>query len=61
MIVHTNLGRAPLAEAALARAIEIGASYSNLELDLRPGHADRGKTMSPTRFAASPAPRPRSS
>ena len=37
VIVHTNLGRAPLAEAALARAIEIGASYSNLELDLSSG------------------------
>jgi L-seryl-tRNA(Ser) seleniumtransferase len=40
VIVHTNLGRAPLPPAALARAVDIGGSYSNLELDLgsgRPG------------------------
>jgi L-seryl-tRNA(Ser) seleniumtransferase len=37
VIVHTNLGRAPLAEAALARALEVGRGYSNLELDLSAG------------------------
>jgi L-seryl-tRNA(Ser) seleniumtransferase len=37
VIVHTNLGRAPLAEAALARALEIGRGYSNLEYDLSAG------------------------
>jgi L-seryl-tRNA(Ser) seleniumtransferase len=37
VIVHTNLGRAPLAEAALARALEIGRGYSNLEYDLAAG------------------------
>ena len=37
VIVHTNLGRAPLAEAALARVEEVGGSYSNLELDLDSG------------------------
>ena len=37
VIVHTNLGRAPLARAALARVAEIGAGYSNLELDLESG------------------------
>jgi L-seryl-tRNA(Ser) seleniumtransferase len=37
VIVHTNLGRAPLAEAALARAVEVGGSYSNLEYDLGAG------------------------
>jgi L-seryl-tRNA(Ser) seleniumtransferase len=37
IIVHTNLGRAPLPEAALARALEIGRSYSNLEYDLVAG------------------------
>ena len=37
VIVHTNLGRAPLAEAALARVLDVGASYSNLELDLESG------------------------
>ncbi len=37
VIVHTNLGRAPLAEAALERALEVGRSYSNLEYDLTAG------------------------
>jgi L-seryl-tRNA(Ser) seleniumtransferase len=37
VIVHTNLGRAPLAEEALARVVETARGYSNLELDLREG------------------------
>jgi L-seryl-tRNA(Ser) seleniumtransferase len=37
VIVHTNLGRAPLAEAALERALEVGRGYSNLEFDLGAG------------------------
>ena len=37
VIVHTNLGRAPLSPAALARAVDVGGSYSNLELDLASG------------------------
>src|SRR6478752_2143872 len=37
VIVHTNLGRAPLPEAALERAVEIGRGYSNLEYDLQAG------------------------
>jgi L-seryl-tRNA(Ser) seleniumtransferase len=37
VIVHTNLGRAPLPEAALERALEIGRGYSNLEYDLAAG------------------------
>ena len=37
VIVHTNLGRAPLAPAALERVLEVGAGYSNLELDLESG------------------------
>jgi L-seryl-tRNA(Ser) seleniumtransferase len=37
VIVHTNLGRAPLAEEALARVAEVGAGYSNLEYDLSSG------------------------
>jgi L-seryl-tRNA(Ser) seleniumtransferase len=37
VVVHTNLGRAPLAEAALARVLEAGAAYSSLELDLTSG------------------------
>jgi L-seryl-tRNA(Ser) seleniumtransferase len=34
VMVHTNLGRAPLAEAAISRVAEVGSGYSNLEYDL---------------------------
>ena len=37
VIVHTNLGRAPLAGAALERVVEVGRGYSNLEYDLSAG------------------------
>ena len=37
VIVHTNLGRAPLAAAALEHAIEAARGYSNLEYDLGEG------------------------
>jgi L-seryl-tRNA(Ser) seleniumtransferase len=37
VIVHTNLGRAPLAPPALERVIEVGRGYSNLEYDLEGG------------------------
>ncbi|MFL5302644.1 MAG: L-seryl-tRNA(Sec) selenium transferase [Anaeromyxobacteraceae bacterium] len=40
VVVHTNLGRAPLSEAALAAMREVGAGYSNLEYDL--GEGERG-------------------
>jgi L-seryl-tRNA(Ser) seleniumtransferase len=41
VILHTNLGRAPLSHAALEHAREVAESYSNLELNLETG--DRGK------------------
>jgi len=37
VILHTNLGRAPLSPAALAAVQDIGSSYSNLEYDLDAG------------------------
>src|SRR5439155_2052351 len=37
VVVHTNLGRAPLAPEALDRALEVGSAYSNLEYDLDAG------------------------
>src|SRR5580765_1279541 len=37
VIVHTNLGRAPLAEAALDHVREVARGYSNLEYDLSTG------------------------
>ncbi len=41
VILHTNLGRAPLADAAVARIAEVATGYSNLEFDLASG--ERGK------------------
>ena len=41
VILHTNLGRAPLSEAALAHAREVALGYSNLEYDVESG--ERGK------------------
>jgi L-seryl-tRNA(Ser) seleniumtransferase len=37
IVVHTNLGRAPLAAAALERVADVGRGYSNLEYDLSSG------------------------
>lgn len=48
VIVHTNLGRAPLAAAAVANVAAVASGYTNLEYDLDQGargnrdvHADR--------------------
>jgi L-seryl-tRNA(Ser) seleniumtransferase len=41
VILHTNLGRAPLAEAAIRRINEVAGRYSNLEFDIAAG--ERGK------------------
>ena len=40
VVVHTNLGRAPLADSALAAIEQVGRGYSNLEFDLE--HSVRG-------------------
>ncbi|HEY5294650.1 MAG TPA: L-seryl-tRNA(Sec) selenium transferase [Gaiellaceae bacterium] len=40
VVVHTNLGRAPLAIAAVERMVAVGRGYSNLEYDL--GDGSRG-------------------
>jgi L-seryl-tRNA(Ser) seleniumtransferase len=37
VVLHTNLGRAPVAEAALERIREVGRGYSNLEYDVAAG------------------------
>jgi len=41
VILHTNLGRAPLAEGALAHIHETAGHFSNLEFDIETG--ERGK------------------
>jgi L-seryl-tRNA(Ser) seleniumtransferase len=41
VIIHTNLGRAPLADAAIARIGEVARGYASLEYDL--GRGARGR------------------
>lgn len=41
VILHTNLGRAPLSESALAHITEVARGYSNLEFDLETGERSR--------------------
>ena len=37
VVIHTNLGRAPLAEVGIERIVEVARGYSNLEYDLEQG------------------------
>jgi L-seryl-tRNA(Ser) seleniumtransferase len=41
VILHTNLGRAPISRAALEHMLEVATGYSNLEFDFETG--ERGK------------------
>ena len=41
VILHTNLGRAPLSGEALRHVVEVAQGYSNVELDLETG--ERGE------------------
>ena len=43
VIIHTNLGRAPLSKAAIQAASEVAQGYSNLEYDL--GKGQRGSRL----------------
>jgi len=48
IVLHTGLGRAPLAESAVAELANIAGRYSNVELDLNSGErGDRGSTVVP--------------
>jgi L-seryl-tRNA(Ser) seleniumtransferase len=44
VVIHTNLGRALLSDAALKRVVEIASGYSNLEYDV--GKGERGDRYS---------------
>ncbi len=44
VIVHTNLGRSPLAPRALERVVEIAGGYSNLEYNLEKGRRGERNT-----------------
>ena len=39
VIIHTNLGRAPLSERAIEQVVAVARGYSNLEFDLASGDA----------------------
>jgi L-seryl-tRNA(Ser) seleniumtransferase len=41
VILHTNLGRAPLSDAALQHLVEVAEDYCNLEFDLETGSRSR--------------------
>lgn len=49
VIINTNLGRAPLSEAAIAQMVAVARGYSNLEYDLDAG--ERGSRQSHLRGA----------
>jgi L-seryl-tRNA(Ser) seleniumtransferase len=50
VVVHTNLGRAPLSPEAAARVAEIASSYSNLEYDLERGARGDRETHAESRL-----------
>ena len=41
VVLHTNLGRSPLSQAALEHMVEVARGYSNLEFDLKSGERSR--------------------
>jgi len=50
VVVHTNLGRAPLCAEAATRVAEIASSYSNLEYDLERGERGDRETHAESRL-----------
>jgi L-seryl-tRNA(Ser) seleniumtransferase len=50
VVIHTNLGRAPLPAAAAARVAAIASSYANLEYDLKAGARGQRETHAETRL-----------
>jgi L-seryl-tRNA(Ser) seleniumtransferase len=52
IVLHTNLGRAPLAPGAASAVAEVAASYSDLELDLGSGRRGQRVARVAERLAA---------
>jgi L-seryl-tRNA(Ser) seleniumtransferase len=52
VVVHTNLGRAPLSREAAARVAEVASSYSNLEYDLERGARGNRESHAEARLRA---------
>jgi L-seryl-tRNA(Ser) seleniumtransferase len=52
VVVHTNLGRAPLPEAVALRVAEVASGYSNLELDLASGERGEREVHAEARLRA---------
>ena len=50
VVVHTNLGRAPLSAEAAARVAEVASSYSNVEYDLERGERGNREIHAETRL-----------
>jgi L-seryl-tRNA(Ser) seleniumtransferase len=50
VVIHTNLGRAPLPSAAAERVAAIASSYANLEYDLKAGGRGQRETHAETRL-----------
>ena len=53
ILLHTGLGRAPLAEEAIAAVAEVARGYCNLELDLEDGDARAAHVRESTACSAS--------
>jgi len=50
VVIHTNLGRAPLAREVAERVAEVASSYANLELDLEEGERGNREVHAETRL-----------
>lgn len=61
VVIHTNLGRSPLAKSAIDALVSVASSYSNLEYDVKQGKEAIGTSTAPPPCRNSPEPRRHSS
>lgn len=59
IILHTNLGRAPLPRPVWESAAAVNTGYATLEMDIATGRVAGAVASCPTSFASSPAARTR--